>query len=103
MTAPRAGSSSRDRSIARESRRAELKTLRLIWDDSSAGAWNMALDEALLESADADGLATLRFYRWSEPTLSLGYFQAAADRRLHPASLDCTLVRRSSGGGAILH
>ena len=63
----------------------------------------MAFDEALLEEAAAERVATLRFYEWAEPTLSLGYFQAAADRGKHPASLDCPLVRRSSGGGAILH
>jgi lipoyl(octanoyl) transferase len=67
------------------------------------GAWNMAVDEALLESAAADGVATLRFYEWSAPTLSLGYFQPAADRREHLASLACPFVRRASGGGAILH
>jgi len=63
----------------------------------------MAVDEALLASAATSGIATLRFYAWSEPTLSLGYFQAADDRAQHPASCDCPLVRRSSGGGAILH
>jgi lipoate-protein ligase A len=45
----------------------------------------------------------LRFYTWQQPTLSLGYFQAANDRQSHAASRDCPLVRRSSGGGAILH
>jgi lipoyl(octanoyl) transferase len=63
----------------------------------------MAVDEALLEAADEERIATLRFYEWAEATLSLGYFQPAADRRQHPASLECPLVRRSSGGGAILH
>jgi len=63
----------------------------------------MALDETLLQAAEADGIATLRFYQWSDPTLSLGYFQSHADRRLHPASANCPLVRRSTGGGAILH
>ncbi len=63
----------------------------------------MAVDEALLESAADSNLATLRLYAWSEPTLSLGYFQSAADRQVHPASRDCPLIRRASGGGAILH
>jgi lipoate-protein ligase A len=48
-------------------------------------------------------LATLRFYQWSEPTLSLGYFQHYADREQHFASRECTIVRRQTGGGAILH
>ena len=76
---------------------------RLLIHGPSSGAWNMAVDEALLEAADAERIATLRLYEWAAPTLSLGYFQPAADRRQHPASLECPLVRRSSGGGAILH
>ncbi len=67
------------------------------------GAWNMAFDEALAELAAAENVATLRWYGWSEPTLSLGYFQAVADRVAHRSSVDCPLVRRASGGGAILH
>lgn len=62
----------------------------------------MALDEAMLESA-ASGVATLRFYRWSEPTLSLGYFQSAADRLRDPLLTRCAWVRRASGGAAIVH
>lgn len=75
----------------------------LIVDPPLAGTWNMAVDEALLESAVADRVATLRFYQWSEPTLSLGYFQRYDDRDSHAASRDCAIVRRQSGGGAILH
>ena len=35
--------------------------------------WNMALDEALLASAEP--LPVLRFYTWEPAALSLGYFQ----------------------------
>ena len=76
---------------------------RLILDPAASGAWNMAVDQAVLETADRTGLATLRFYQWDQPTLSLGYFQRCADRSRHPASLGCKLVRRASGGGAIIH
>jgi lipoate-protein ligase A len=76
---------------------------RLLLDPPAAGAWNMAVDETLLEAAAAEGLCTLRFYQWAEPTLSLGYFQAYADRALHQASSGCAAVRRTSGGGAIMH
>jgi lipoate-protein ligase A len=76
---------------------------RLVVDNPSPGDWNMAVDEALLERAAEAGSASLRLYQWSEPTLSLGYFQPLADRARHAASRDCPLVRRSSGGGAILH
>ncbi|MEL7498798.1 MAG: lipoate--protein ligase family protein [Planctomycetota bacterium] len=76
---------------------------RLIIDDAASGAWNMAVDQALLESAEQQNQITLRMYQWSEPTLSLGYFQKLEDRKLHASSLDCSVVRRKTGGGAILH
>jgi lipoate-protein ligase A len=76
---------------------------RLILDPPARGTWNMAVDEALLEAAVDVGAATLRLYQWSEPTLSLGYFQRIADRQAHAASNKCAVVRRQSGGGAILH
>jgi lipoate-protein ligase A len=63
----------------------------------------MALDEALLEQGASGAPAVLRFYQWSEPTLSLGYFQRFADRNSHETSRGCATVRRASGGGAILH
>lgn len=77
---------------------------RLIFDQPADGAWNMGLDEALLETAGRAGQGgCLRFYAWAEPTLSLGYFQRYEDRRLHASSRDCPLVRRATGGGAIVH
>ncbi len=72
-------------------------------DGPDSGAWNMAVDEALAEAAAADGEAWLRFYLWSPATLSLGYFQQHESRGAHTASVDCAMVRRASGGGAILH
>ena len=63
----------------------------------------MAVDETLLFDAAENGTATLRFYSWDEPTLSLGYFQRYADREQHTASRTCAVVRRQTGGGAILH
>jgi len=76
---------------------------RLIIDPPASGAWNMAVDELLLATAADEGIATLRFYQWSVPTLSLGYFQRGDDRGRHAASLGCPLVRRQTGGGAIVH
>ena len=76
---------------------------RVIFDSPGGGAWNMAVDQALLMSAEQDGIVTLRLYAWDKPTLSLGYFQKYDDRQLHAASLACPVVRRRSGGGAILH
>lgn len=70
--------------------------------DKHCGSMNMAVDEALLLSAPQSG-PTLRFYQWEKPTLSLGYFQNATDRLQHEASRGCPIVRRTTGGGAILH
>jgi lipoate-protein ligase A len=83
--------------------REERWTCRLLWDPPASGAWNMAVDEVLLERAAEGDCDTFRVYGWSEPTLSLGYFQSLADRSQHQASENCPAVRRLSGGGAILH
>ena len=80
-----------------------MEKARLIIDRPAVGSWNMAVDHALLETAHETGLISLRFYEWSEPTLSLGYFQNHADRELHRPSNDCAMVRRTTGGGAIVH
>ncbi len=71
--------------------------------ETFSGARNMSIDQSLLEAVDAGGPAVLRFYGWSEPTLSLGYFQSARDRERHRDSGELTLVRRATGGGAIVH
>ncbi|MAD81298.1 MAG: biotin/lipoate A/B protein ligase family protein [Pirellulaceae bacterium] len=76
--------------------------VRLILDPPAPGSFNMAIDEALLESASR-GETILRFYSWAPATLSLGYFQDYEDRRLHQASAELDVVRRSTGGGAIVH
>jgi len=75
----------------------------LLIDPPDDGAWNMAVDESLLDSFANQVAWCWRFYRWCEPTLSLGYFQSYDDRRRHPPSRACPVVRRASGGGAIVH
>jgi len=62
----------------------------------------MAADEAMLESACDHGIASLRFYTWNEPTLSLGYFQPSEGRE-RPNLGGLAWVRRSTGGAAIVH
>jgi lipoyl(octanoyl) transferase len=78
---------------------------RLLLDPPSDGARNMAVDEALLEeSAAGRSLPTLRFYAWEPPTLSLGFAQPVADvDRDALLRLGWGLVRRPTGGRAILH
>lgn len=63
----------------------------------------MALDALLLETAAAGGPSSLRWYRWSRPTLSLGYFQHSLPESLRQQFRGLDLVQRISGGGAILH
>jgi len=64
-------------------------------------AYNMALDEALLETVASLGRPALRFYGWTEPAATFGYFQRYADVergiRLRP------LVRRPTAGGIVPH
>jgi lipoate-protein ligase A len=83
----------------------EPASWRLIEDQPALGAWNMAVDEALLEStARGDCPPTLRLYAWEPACLSLGYAQRIGDvdeERL--AAKAWTLVRRPTGGRAILH
>ncbi|QDT17386.1 Octanoyltransferase LipM [Alienimonas californiensis] len=61
----------------------------------------MAADAALLDAAVA-GAVGGRWYRWAEPTVSLGHFQKEADLEWGAAG-DLPRVRRLSGGGAIVH
>jgi lipoate-protein ligase A len=66
------------------------------------GARNMAADETLLQAATA-GTASFRLYGWSQPTLSLGYFQSSAASRAYPRLGELAWVRRPSGGAALVH
>jgi lipoyl(octanoyl) transferase len=78
---------------------------RLITDEAMPGARNMAIDAAIAQAVN-EGIVgpTLRLYRWRPYCLSLGMGQAAADadvERLRARGWD--LVRRPTGGRAILH
>ncbi len=72
--------------------------------EPAAGAENMRRDELLLAGA-ATAPPTLRLYRWSCTTLSLGYGQALS-QAADPAALSrlgIPWVRRPTGGRALLH
>lgn len=85
---------------------------RLLIDGRAPGPFNMGVDEALLDTALRDGQPSLRFYLWSGPWLSLGYRQQpdaqdadarkAADSGVN-SGVDLGVVRRSTGGRAVLH
>ena len=68
-----------------------------------SGAWNMAVDAALLEEALSSGTTFIRLYRWAEATISLGYFQKPEEHSADLRFRHLPCVRRLSGGGAILH
>lgn len=78
---------------------------RLLLDAPASGAWNMAVDEVLLDGVAAGSAPpTLRFYQWAPPCLSLGYFQSFEVVDVdgcHARGID--VVRRPTGGRAILH
>jgi lipoyl(octanoyl) transferase len=80
-------------------------TWRLITTPPGQGAWNMAVDESLLEFATRRASPPiLRLYGWNPPCLSLGYAQPAADVDQQAlAEHGWQLVRRPTGGRAILH
>ena len=63
-----------------------------------SAAMNMAIDEALLETAV---VPSIRFYRWRSPGLSFGYFGKFSDVAICAAERD--LVRRWTGGGIVFH
>jgi len=66
------------------------------------GARNMAVDEALARLCLHE--ATLRFYAWDSPTLSIGYFQRTGEIDLAACrEFAIALVRRPTGGRAVLH
>lgn len=67
------------------------------------GASNMARDEHLLYSPSLRP-AAVRIYGWEPPTISLGYFQHICALEKLPGELrELAVVRRPTGGGAILH
>ena len=72
----------------------------ILWLDPEprAGAWNMALDQALLELTNTP---VLRVYSWIEPTVSIGYAQNLD--LLRPSLPGWPVTRRWTGGGVVYH
>jgi lipoate-protein ligase A len=83
-----------------------MQVWRVLNSGGAEGYLNMAIDEAILWSCQKGYVSpTLRFYEWTSPTLSVGYFQkvfkefdvAACNKLKYP------IVRRVTGGRAVLH
>lgn len=78
---------------------------RLIPPETCSGPENMAIDEALLELVgQGESPPTLRFYEWQTPWISLGTTQPVGDLDQERVSARrWGVLRRSSGGTAVLH
>jgi len=72
--------------------------LRLLIDGPASGAWNMAVDEALLRCCS---LPTLRVYGWEEATVTFGTFERLEEIKKWRPHLP--LIRRWTGGGLVEH
>jgi len=74
---------------------------RLLDTGKNSAAMNMAIDEAVMLS----GMPTLRFYEWSPPAITLGYFQGIEQEvdLAKCAQMGIDVVRRLTGGGAVFH
>lgn len=79
---------------------------RLLDSGPGPGPGNLALDDAILQCVkERRSPPTLRFYSWATPTLSLGYAQEP-ERDVDADTcrdLGVTVLRRASGGRAVLH
>ncbi len=64
-------------------------------------AFNMALDEVLLENVSQLGQPVLRFYGWTESAATFGYFQKYSE--VETATKLRPLIRRPTGGGIVPH
>lgn len=78
---------------------------RLLVTEPASGAWNMALDEAVLESVSSrTSLPTIRLFFWQPPCVSLGHAQTCKNLDLQTIEKHgWSIVRRPTGGKAILH
>jgi len=84
----------------------EKEVWRFIDSGNCSPAFNMALDEALLEwHSEGKIPPTIRFYGWNPPTLSIGYFQKVEKEIDMEAVKKYGLgfVRRPTGGRGVLH
>ncbi|MBI5026890.1 MAG: lipoate--protein ligase family protein [Nitrospirae bacterium] len=78
---------------------------RLIDTGPCSASYNMALDEAIVEAVRKKlSPPTLRFYQWSVPAVSIGYFQKISEINIDYCNrMGYPIIRRPTGGRAILH
>lgn len=81
-----------------------MRTWRLLIDGPKSGKENMATDEAILIAcSEGRSASTLRLYEWNSATLSIGCFQKASQIIERSSEVNIPIVRRISGGRAVLH
>jgi lipoate-protein ligase A len=83
-----------------------MDTWRFLSCEVCGAAWNMAVDEAVLQACIAKKVPnTLRFYRWKPSAVSIGRNEVIEDRvYLQTAEqFGVDVVRRCSGGGTVYH
>lgn len=84
----------------------EKTTWHFINSGKCSAAYNMALDEALLDWHSQGKIGpVLRFYEWEPATLSIGYFQSV-EKEIDLAQVEkhgLGFVRRPTGGRGVLH
>ena len=77
--------------------------IRVLETRYGTAAWNMALDEVLMNGVT--DIPVLRLYGWKPIAVSIGYFQSIEEevdiQKCNHKGID--VVRRISGGGAVLH
>lgn len=83
-----------------------MTDIRLLQTGHRSAAFNMALDEVLIQRiAEGKSKPSLRFYGWEPKTVSIGYFQSLEAEvdlaRCKEWGVD--VVRRQTGGGAVFH
>ena len=83
----------------------KFSKIRTLETGYNSGPWNMALDEVLMNCINYHSMPILRIYGWRPPTVSIGYFQSMDEevdiKRCRQMGFD--VVRRITGGGAVLH
>jgi len=83
-----------------------MNVWRFLTLDVRNGFWNMALDEAVLKMViERKSPNTLRFYRWSPSTASIGRNQSLSNEVdiQFTQEKGFNVVRRITGGGAVFH
>ena len=82
-----------------------FKQIRVLETGCNPGEWNMALDETLVTNLVDHDNPILRLYGWQPPCVSIGYFQSMEEEVdvLKCSNMGVDVVRRMTGGGAVLH